>query len=96
MVTSQCLQIAAAADHLARLRILADDIVVIDLMLGNLITRSGCSPVPIDRRPNDSAEVVSRCRGVGCRFIFVVHDVIIRPAPNAVLKRSQVMLASAN
>src|ERR1700722_2181890 len=39
-------------NDLARLWVLAHSVVVIDLMLGNLIARSGCSPVPINGHPD--------------------------------------------
>jgi hypothetical protein len=46
------LQVVPTMDDFAGLWILTDSIIVIDLMLSGLITCSGCSPMPINGRPN--------------------------------------------
>ena len=48
MMASKFLQIVPAANDLARLRVLAHDIVVIDFVFADLIARGGCRPMPID------------------------------------------------
>jgi len=45
MVATQCLEIAAATDLLPRLRIFADDVIVVNLMLCFQV--SGCRRIPV-------------------------------------------------
>ncbi len=52
MVTTQRLQILATVNYLARLRILANNIIMIDFVFANLITRGGGRPMSIYRRAN--------------------------------------------
>jgi hypothetical protein len=52
MMTTKRLQVTPTANYLARLWILAHDVIVVDLMFGNLITRSRRCPMPINGHPN--------------------------------------------
>ncbi len=52
MVTTQRLQILATINYLARLRILTNNVIVIDFVFANLITRGGRRPMSIYRYAN--------------------------------------------
>jgi hypothetical protein len=52
VAATQRLQILATVNDLARLRILANNVIVIDFVFANLITRGGGRPMSIYRRAN--------------------------------------------
>jgi len=52
MMTPERLQILATANYLAGLRILADNVIVINFVFSHLVARRRSGPVSIDRRPN--------------------------------------------
>jgi hypothetical protein len=47
VVATQCLQILATVNHLARLWVLANNVIMIDFVFANLITRGGRRPMSI-------------------------------------------------
>jgi hypothetical protein len=47
-MTTQRLQISATVNYLARLRVLANNVIVINFVFGNLVTRGGGRPMSID------------------------------------------------
>ena len=49
---TQRLQILPTVNYLARLRVLANNIIMIDFVFPNLITRGGGRPMSIDRCAN--------------------------------------------
>ena len=49
---TQRLQILPTVNHLARLRVLANNVIMIDFVFPNLITRGGGRPMSIYRRTN--------------------------------------------
>src|SRR5262249_28105650 len=51
VMATKRLQVMTTVDDLARLWVLTDSIIVIDLMLGDLIARSRCSPMSINGDP---------------------------------------------
>ena len=52
VMAAKRLQVVATADDLARLRVLAHGVIVVDLVLGILIARGGRGPMPIDGFPD--------------------------------------------
>ena len=51
-MATQRLQILPTVNYFARLRVLANNIIMIDFVFPNLITRGGGRPMSIDRRAN--------------------------------------------
>jgi hypothetical protein len=52
VVAPQCLQILPTVNYLALLRVLANNVIMIDLVFANLITRGRSRPMTSERRPN--------------------------------------------
>ena len=52
VVATQCLQLLATVNYLARLRVLANNVIMIDLVFANLITCGGSRPMSIYQGAN--------------------------------------------
>ena len=51
-MATQRLQILSTVNYFARLRVLAHNVIMIDFVFPNLVTRSGGRPMSTDRRAN--------------------------------------------
>ena len=51
-MATQRLQILTTANYLARLRVFANNVFMVDFVFPNLVTRGGGRPMSIDRRAN--------------------------------------------